>query len=1006
MGKNCFKKKFGSLAVFALLITAMNTAAQLNPPVGTSQWKYKTPFQYGFVMNDMSFIDNNNGLAVGNSGAIAKTTDGGYTWQYLPFKYITPANQVSLATLNDVHFVTPTIAYAVGSGGLMIKSTDGGLNWTQITTPLTALSRTISGLHFLNKDTGYIGGAAINTTNTTSINDAPKVYFTRNGGTTWDSLSTPFVPSANNITLNWNNQKAINRIHFVNDSVGYVSGNSGSNFTGGQSALLWKITKNAVTDYCLHRTKFGLTTGSHQPSTNGYMGLIAVNDSLVIMSTLNNNVVVRVKTGKNDSTASALPAIYGNYVKGIYDVVIWLNSTATPFPANLVGNISGTMQHLKRAPNGKIVMTAGRNIISTLDNGTTWTIAPPPPVPYGWWSLFAMDITPNGRIVAGGSSGILYDSLPGTPWRTQWKSVKPLDAFGTPNDYSSMDWADCNNGVVVGSNGTFAKTTDGGKTWVDNSSPIFAAAQISFSKVLYPAVNSMYFTSFNSLYKSPDQGTSIDVIFTEPNANGQIKSFATVGTDKIWIAGYRSGPTTAQRRALIFRTSNATAASPVWDTVGVFPTGTFVPQFNNIKFANQDTGYVCGSRGKVYRTINGGTTWTDVSPDTTVNSNANNNYSGLSLINGRIIYLGSSSKKLFKSTDAGVTWADLSPALTTPSTISNFSNISMIEMNDVNNGYAMAGNFLLKTTDGWATWTYDMAPLGISSMMLYPKISGPIASKKLYFTTLQASTFVNSQISATILEYGNESLINVASSEVIASSCDNAPTGTITINATGGIAPYSYSLNGGTFQASNTFSGVSQGTKTITIKDAGCQTVTKTVTVGVKSGPVISAGPDFTIVDGDQVTLQGSSTGTPATIAWTPAASLTGANTLSPIAKPNTTTGYTLTVQDVNGCLSVDNTLVTVIPYCIKVMNAFTPNGDGLNDRWLVTTGASCTKKIAVAIFNRYGNTVYKTDNYQNNWDGTYNGKPVADGTYYFTVTYTTITDKTIFIKGDVTILR
>ena len=569
-----------------------------------------------------------------------------------------------------------------------------------------------------------------------------------------------------------------------------------------------------------------------------------------------------------------------------------------------------------------------------------------------------------------------------------------------------MDWADCNNGVVVGSNGTFAKTTDGGKTWVDNSSPIFAAAQISFSKVLYPAVNSMYFTSFNSLYKSPDQGTSIDVIFTEPNANGQIKSFATVGTDKIWIAGYRSGPTTAQRRALIFRTSNATAASPVWDTVGVFPTGTFVPQFNNIKFANQDTGYVCGSRGKVYRTINGGTTWTDVSPDTTVNSNANNNYSGLSLINGRIIYLGSSSKKLFKSTDAGVTWADLSPALTTPSTISNFSNISMIEMNDVNNGYAMAGNFLLKTTDGWATWTYDMAPLGISSMMLYPKISGPIASKKLYFTTLQASTFVNSQISATILEYGNESLINVASSEVIASSCDNAPTGTITINATGGIAPYSYSLNGGTFQASNTFSGVSQGTKTITIKDAGCQTVTKTVTVGVKSGPVISAGPDFTIVDGDQVTLQGSSTGTPATIAWTPAASLTGANTLSPIAKPNTTTGYTLTVQDVNGCLSVDNTLVTVIPYCIKVMNAFTPNGDGLNDRWLVTTGASCTKKIAVAIFNRYGNTVYKTDNYQNNWDGTYNGKPVADGTYYFTVTYTTITDKTIFIKGDVTILR
>ena len=1007
MGKNCFKKIFCSLGVFALLITAMNTAAQLNPPMGTSQWKYKTPFQYGFVMNDMSFVDNNNGLAVGNNGALAKTTDGGFNWKYLPFKYISTANQVALATLNDVHFVTPSIAYAVGGGGLMVKTIDGGITWTQITTPLTALSRNINAIHFINKDTGYIGGAAINTTNTTSIDDAPKVYFTRNGGTTWDSLVTPFRRRQDNATLSGFNTSEIQRIHFVNDSVGYVTGSCGSS-SANYSAILWKIQKNVVIDYSLHRSKFGqtATTGSYTPTTQTYKGLIGINDSLVMISSFNNNVVIRVRTGKNDSTASAVPAVWGAYERGVYEIVIWLNSTATPFPASLVGNVAGQMHHLKKMPDGKILLSAGGNIVVTPDNGTTWSVAPRPPVPYSWWSLFAMDVAPNGRIITGGSSGILYDSLPGTPWRKQWTSVKPLDASGIPNDFSSMDWADCNNGVVVGSNGTFAKTIDGGKTWTDNSSSIFAAAQIGFSKVVYPAVNSMYFSSFNSLYKSPDQGSTIDVIFTEPDANGQLKNFASVGTNRIWIAGYRSGPTTAQRRALIFRTSNATAVSPVWDTVGVFPTGTFVPQFNNIKFANQDTGYVCGSRGKVYRTINGGTTWTDVSPDTTVNSNASNNYSGLSLINGKIIFLGSSSKKMFKSIDAGVTWTDISPLLTTPSTLSAFSNINMIEMNDVNNGYAMAGNFLLKTTDGWATWTYDMAPLSISSMMLYPKVSGPIANKKLYFTTLQASTFVNSQISATILEYGNDALINVSSSEATASSCDNVATGSITITATGGILPYSYSLNGGPFQASNTFNNISQGPKTITIKDAGCQSITKTVTVGVKAGPVISAGPDFIIVDGDNVTLQGTATGVPATIAWTPAATLTGANTLSPVAKPNITTGYTLTVQDVNGCVSTDNAVVTVIPYCIKVMNAFTPNGDGMNDRWLVTNGAACTKQIAVAVYNRYGNIVYKNDNYQNNWDGTYNGKPVADGTYYYSVTFTTITGNTIFLRGDVTILR
>ena len=362
---------------------------------------------------------------------------------------------------------------------------------------------------------------------------------------------------------------------------------------------------------------------------------------------------------------------------------------------------------------------------------------------------------------------------------------------------------------------------------------------------------------------------------------------------------------------------------------------------------------------------------------------------------------------MFKSFDAGVTWTDISPVLTTPSTISNFSNINNIEMNDVNNGYAMAGNFLLKTTNGWATWTYDMPPLNISSMMLFPKISGPIASKKLYFTTSQASTFVNSQISATILEYGNESFINVSSSEALTSTCNNVAQGSIVITTVGGIPPYSYSINGGSFQSSNTFTGLTPGNKTIIIKDAGCQTITKTVTIAVKPAPVVNAGIDYTIVDGDKVTLQGNTTGTLATVAWTPSASLTGANTLTPVAKPNITTNYLMTVVDANGCTSTDNALVTVLPYCLKVMDAFTPNGDGQNDRWIVTNnGGTCTKRVFATVFNRYGNIVYKNDNYQNNWDGTYNGKPIPDGTYYYVITYNLINGNNIMLKGDLTILR
>src|SRR5688572_3846567 len=808
------------IIAFLLFGNAFFAQAQLNPSMGSNPWKYVNPYQYGFVLQDMSFIDNNTGLGVGANGAIAKTTDGGFTWQHIFYKYVSTANQVTMATFNDVHFVTPTIAYAVGAGGLMIKSTDGGTTWTQLVTPLTALSKNINALHFSNKDTGYIGGAAINTSNTTSINDAPKVYFTRNGGATWDSLVTPFRRRQDNATLSGFNTAEIHRIHFVNDSVGYVSGSCGQ-VSANYSAILWKIEKNVVKDYSIHRSKFGITatTGSYTPATYILKGLVGINDFLVMVSTSVNNVVLRVRTGKNDSTASAVPVFWGAYEPGVYEIVIWLNSTATPFPASLVNIVAGQMPHMKKMPNGTIVITAGKNIVSTPDNGTTWTVAPAPPVPNSWWGLLALDVAPNNRIVTGGTSGILYDSLPGGAWRTQWRTVRPLKASnnGAPFDFNSLDFADCDNGILVGTSGTIAKTSDGGKTWVDNSNPVFEAAQMGIANVVYQNVNNMFFTTPTSVYRSADQGTTNDVIFTEPSLSTfgfGFNQFAMPSADRAFIAAYRGNP--AIQRTMIFRTLNANAASPVWDTVKTFPNGGLAPQPRNIKFANIDTGYVTANRGKVYRTVDGGNTWTDVSPDTTAAGNSTANYTALSVVNGKTVFIAGNNRKLFKSTDAGVSWTDLTLAITSPVTLSNFVSPSSMIMNDANNGYLASGAFLLKTTDGWVTWTYDVAPLGLQNLLLYPKIPGPIGNKKLLSTVSQSSFFTNSTISATLLEYGNAAAYTVSATETaINASCTNPTAGSITVNATGGIAPYSYSIDGSPYQSSNVFSGLTQGNKII-----------------------------------------------------------------------------------------------------------------------------------------------------------------------------------------------
>ena len=120
---------------------------------------------------------------------------------------------------------------------------------------------------------------------------------------------------------------------------------------------------------------------------------------------------------------------------------------------------------------------------------------------------------------------------------------------------------------------------------------------------------------------------------------------------------------------------------------------------------------------------------------------------------------------------------------------------------------------------------------------------------------------------------------------------------------------------------------------------------------------------------------------------------------------PTITTTYTLRITNQQGCTNTSNVTIIVIPYCISPANAFTPNKDGFNDTWFITNG-NCLNKAKVQVYNRYGGKVFESLDYKNNWDGTYKGKPVPDGTYYYVIDYELVNNTNIFKKGSVTILR
>lgn len=1136
MNKSCFGKIHYCLLVILISFTSMLATGQST--YNTTDWKFSNPLPFGNLVYDIDMYDNNVGLAVCADGVIARTADGGSTWTYGPFTFqatntpspigtsLTPGIFIK-PTFNDVHFVSANVAYAVGSFGAMAKTTDGGVTWTLVRTPFYNNARNINAVWFLNDNTGYIGGQW------NTYDSIPKLYFTNNGGATWDSINAPlggktrvgYINNPNAAPLIWDvtaKTKEITKIIFSNPTTAYICGTSSNDFpripsvnsptattnpcglsgnttsTGSHAAsLLWKFSGGVLTDYSLSKERLGYsgvntTTvvcntlyGNITPMTQSYRAMNVFNDSLLVLVSQNNNIVVRVYTGRNDSTVNVAT---GLKERGRYELMSF------PFPPNGGTPIPNPNTflfsqpwHLVKAANGKLFAPIGSSVFNpqnqmytSVDTGRNWVLERnlPTGTNFSNTNMQALDITPGGKFVCGGQNGVISDSIPGGQWRSNYR----IEVFGS---HENIEFADCNHGMAAGGTGTISVTRNGGKNWINRSRADFASLNISINGHAYVPNNParIYFaTSTGTVYKSIDTAITLDPMFAD--ANYQMWDVATQGADSVWACGYSAfSVPTANRVPVIVRSTNG---GNTWTTYNSFAPGTNFQNFRFIEFPTNLIGYVTGTRDTVWKTTDGGVTWNKL-PLPTPGVTPQITYTDMFALDANTVFLvgnGFPRKVVFKTTDGGNTWTDITTNILT---VFPSGNLNSVLFHDANNGYVGGvSGALLTTTNGGTSWSLSFAPTGsnFTGLGFAPKkVTVPVAfqNRKLFATGILAASH--------ILEYGNPANINVNAAETVTTaSCTNPTGGSIVVNTTGGIAPYTYSINGGAFQSSNTFNGLSQGPKTITVRDSYCGLLTKTVNVGfndnlslttrpatdtsvcagapvpmlatsngtgtafawspagglsasnvanptatvnsnaaytvtaslngcvrtrtvninIKPNPVISAGPDKTIVEGDDTQLTGSSPANTTTVTWTPTNTITsGATTNTPVVKPATTTTYLMTVINADGCTSTDNAQVTVLPWCLKVMDAFTPNGDGMNDKWLVTNnGGLCATNVYVKVFNRYGNEVYVNNNYQNNWDGTYNGKPIPDGTYYYAITYKLFNGKTVLLRGDVTILR
>jgi gliding motility-associated-like protein len=177
--------------------------------------------------------------------------------------------------------------------------------------------------------------------------------------------------------------------------------------------------------------------------------------------------------------------------------------------------------------------------------------------------------------------------------------------------------------------------------------------------------------------------------------------------------------------------------------------------------------------------------------------------------------------------------------------------------------------------------------------------------------------------------------------------------------------------------------------------------------VGIDAQPlniysfVVDAGEDLYIESGQSAQLSGWTSGVD--LQWSPAFEVSATNVLNPIVSPEETTTFTLKATE-NGCTQSDQVTVHIITG-IEIPNTFSPNGDGVNDTWLIQ-GLEDYPNNRLSIFTRWGQEVLTLSAYSEKkaWDGRTSAGNLAEGVYFYILEVDA--EEPLIFNGTVNVIR
>jgi len=605
--KLVYKYKFNALLlVFALIVTDM-VQAQTAIPTYTN---LTPPNTIGINFNKVCFRDSLNGFILSNLGQLFRTKDAGKTWNF--------QQQLQTSNLYGMLFKTKDTAFIVGVHNIF-KSNDGGETWFIVQTlPLKDKDGNIypalNNILFISQQTGFASGFGI-------------IWKTVNGGNTWKEVL---------YYLDANNHGNIGSMHFTDNNNGIAFAQYDIYFQTTNGGETW------VKNIYAGNNQYQFSTGYFFTSLYG---------------------VASVKT--TDSTNTS----YSRTVKTLDGGLTW----------NIIASTGGGLFNWNYDKNIGIVGVSQTTYWNSKDSGKTWE-AMAVPLNYFGVNVNSIFIASTKHICIVGNNEQIFDSYDdGLTWSRQ--------SLGYPSGFTRVAFTDSLHGHVCSDDGKLLNTNDGGSTWT--VSLFKQGAQVE--NVAFPTRDTGYavqgsFNIINSayvggcqLYHTYNGGVKWDSSQTVLNFDGSdFINFPTKDAGFFGVTFYGSviGTTDAGK----------TLTEDDFFTMGIDGKAL------GGDFANAQTGFVACNLGEFVRTNDGGASWDRIDLPGGITSRTTHMY------DANIAVAFTPTGYIFRTINNGTTWTQV---------LKKGEYFSYYFPIDKNSGYVATNqpDSIYYTKDQGLTWT-------------------------------------------------------------------------------------------------------------------------------------------------------------------------------------------------------------------------------------------------------------------------------------------------------------